>query len=180
MKQRNNFGVKMNTRLGNKTDLPQLESMYNQIVKVMNNNGIHIWNNYYPFEEFEGDIDGKRLHLTLDNNTIVAAYAVFESIKGFENFKWDDVNAKAIYIGRLGVNVDYLRQGMGSKILSQAHDFAKNVGCEYLRLTVVEDNLPAIKLYLKNGYKQVVGTYDEFSESLNKTIHEVGFELKIK
>lgn len=169
----------MKTRLAYKNDLPKLESMYAQIVKVMNNNGIYIWNEYYPFEEFEGDIEKQRLHLIVDKSNIVAAFAVFDDIEGSKNFKWEDVNAKAMYVGRIGVNVNYLRKGFGSEILSKAYGIAKEKNYEYLRLTVVEDNLPAIKLYVNNGYMQVCGIYKEFSESLNKTINEIGFELKI-
>lgn len=34
---------------------------------------------------------------------------------------------------------------------------AKKKGTKYLRLLVVETNEPTIKLYLKNGFKQVNG-----------------------
>ena len=169
----------MNIRLANKQDLPVLEQMFNRIVAEMYKNGINIWNEYYPFEEFENDIEKSRLYLLLDESNICAAFVLFNSITGAECFKWGNYNTKPIYIGRLGVNVDYLRKGIGSRIIQEAIKLSKQMQGEYLRLTVVKENIPAINLYLKNGFKQVDGVYDEYSESLGKTIQEIGFELKI-
>ena len=37
-------------------DLAQLKSMYKEIIKNMNENGIQIWDDIYPCEFFEDDI----------------------------------------------------------------------------------------------------------------------------
>ncbi len=170
----------MNIRLANKKDLPVLEQMFNRIVTEMNRNGINIWNEYYPFEEFENDIELSRLYLLVDGNIICAAFVLFDSINGTDCFKWESYNAKPIYIGRLGVNVDYLRKGIGSKVIEEAIHLSKQMKGEYLRLTVVKENIPAINLYLKNGFKKVEGIYNEYSETLDKIIQEIGFEFKIQ
>lgn len=170
----------MKVRLANKQDLPILEQMFNRIVAEMNKNNIYIWNEYYPFEEFENDIEQSRLYLLVDDSNICAAFALFDSITGAECFKWVSDNTKAIYIGRLGVNVDYLRKGIGTRVIDEAITLAKQRRGEYLRLTVVKENIPAINLYLKNGFNQVDGVYNEYSESLGKTIKEIGFELKLQ
>lgn len=50
-------------------------------------------------------------------------------------------------------------------------------GAEYLRLFVVDINQPAIKLYMKNGFKRANGIYDEqIDEEI--VLHEFGFEIK--
>ena len=170
----------MNIRLANKQDLPVLERMFNGIVAEMNKNGIYIWNEYYPFEEFENDIEQSRLYLLVDERNICAAFALFDSITGAECFKWETNNVKPIYIGRLGVNVDYLRKGIGTRVIEEAITLAKQRQGEYLRVTVVKENIPAINLYLKNGFNQVDGVYNEYSETLGKTIQEIGFEFKIQ
>ena len=170
----------MNIRLANKQDLPVLEQMFNRIVAEMNKNNIYIWNEYYPFEEFENDIEQSRLYLLVDEHDICAAFALFDSITGAECFKWETNNTKPIYIGRLGVNVDYLRKGIGTRVIEEAITLAKQRQGEYLRLTVVKENIPAINLYLKNGFNQVDGVYNEYSESLGKTIQEIGFEFRIQ
>jgi len=44
------------------------------------------------------------------------------------------------------------RQGIGSKLLKYALDDIKNIGCESISLEVLEGNVSAINLYLKNGF----------------------------
>ena len=70
----------MELRLANKQDLPELEKMFNKIVEQMNNNGIYIWNEYYPYEEFENDIENNRLFLLIKDNKICASFVVLEEL----------------------------------------------------------------------------------------------------
>ena len=44
------------------------------------------------------------------------------------------------------------KQGIGTKLLNYALDDMKNSNCEMVSLEVLEDNTPAINLYLKNGF----------------------------
>lgn len=168
----------MNIRLAKKEDLNELKKMYTSIVNEMNKNGIYIWNNYYPFEEFENDIENSRLYLLIDNNIICAAFALFDDIDGSDCFNWENNQSNALYISRLGVNVNFLRKGIGSQAIKYAKEICNKKNAEYLRLTVVNDNMPAISLYIKNGFNKVTGMYTEYSASLDRTINEVGFEIK--
>lgn len=52
---------------------------------------------------------------------------------------------------------EYLRHGVGRKMLAFAAQYAMEVNCKALRLDVYEKNLPAIALYEKCGY-QYAGT----------------------
>ena len=49
-----------------------------------------------------------------------------------------------------------------------------------VNLMTILINYLSIKLYNKNGFYNVAGTYNEFSETLNKTISEIGFEFKLQ
>lgn len=169
----------MKIRLANKADLETLKQMFLSIVENMYKNGIFIWNEYYPFEEFEKDIDSKQLYVLIENNTIVSAFCLLNNIQGESNFNWQEKQAKSIYIARLGVNTDYTRKGIATKTLEYAKQLCKQLKAKFLRLTVVEENIPAINLYLKNGFTKVEGLYQEYSECLNKTINEIGFEIKL-
>ena len=46
----------------------------------------------------------------------------------------------------------YRKKGIASKLLSYALDDIKHRKCESISLEVLEDNVPAINLYLKNGF----------------------------
>ncbi len=168
----------MELKIAKKQDLPTLEVMFKGIVEGMYKNGIKIWNEFYPYEEFIGDIENQNLYLITDADEIVAAFGVYNTAGGQDCFEWKDKNAKAVYLGRVGVNVKFLGRGIGKLVLKHALEIAKRRNVKFLRLLVSDVNKPAINLYRKNGFTQVVGVYNEFSESLNKNIVELGFEME--
>lgn len=167
----------MNLRLAEKHDLPQLKTMYEKITDNMIKNAIQIWDEVYPCEFFQYDIESDRLYILTEDDDIVAAFALCESNDGEGYLKWKDIKGKAIYIDRFGVNVNYLRQGIGGIMLKNAMELAKQKGAKYLRLFVVDINKPAINLYLKNGFNQVDGIYEERID--NSVLYEYGFEIEI-
>jgi ribosomal protein S18 acetylase RimI-like enzyme len=89
---------------------------------------------------------------------------------------WKDNAGKALYIDRLGVNVNYSRKGIGSYMLTKAREKAKTLGAEYLRLFVVDINKPAICLYIKNGFTKAMGVYEEIIGD-DLVFHEYGYEI---
>lgn len=62
-------------------------------------------------------------------------------------------------------------------MLKSAMQLAKQKGAKYLRLFVVDINKPAINLYLKNGFNQVDGIYEERIDDF--VLYEYGFEIEI-
>lgn len=167
----------MDLRLAGKSDLPQLKTMYEKIIDNMNKNNIRIWDEIYPCGFFQADIENKSLYILTEDNDIVAAFALCESNDGEDHLKWKNIKGKALYIDRLGVNVNYLRQGIGGLMLKNAMRLAKQKNAEYLRLFVVDINKPAINLYLKNGFKRVDGIYEERIDDF--VLREYGFEIEI-
>ena len=146
-------------------DLAQIKEIYTKIVKNMYNNGIEIWNEYYPNEVFETDIENKSLYLLKENNNILGAFVMYEHNNLEDDIKWEDKTAKAYLLNRVGVNVEYLRQGVGKKLISFAGNLAKEKGAKYLRLLVSEFNIPAINLY---------------SKSEDYSLNEYGFEMRLE
>ena len=165
-------------RLANSNDLSVLEIMFKEIVKNMHNHGITIWNEYYPFEEFEIDIQKNQLYLLVDNNEIFATFVLYPSDTS-DCFAWKSKDKEAMLLNRLGVNVKYLKQGVAFKVLDEAKKIAKKKNFKYLRLAVVDSNIPAINLYKKYGFKKVDGIYKEYIKERDITLVEYGFELKI-
>lgn len=167
----------MNLRLAKKSDLHQLKKMYEKIIDNMNKNNIQIWDEIYPCEFFQDDIENKRLYILTKYDDIVAAFVLCESNDGEDYLKWKNAKEKALYIDRFGVNVKYLRQGIAGLMLENAMELAKLKNAKYLRLFVVDINKPAINLYLKNGFKQIDGKYEERIEDF--ILYEYGFEIEI-
>lgn len=136
----------MKLRLANKQDLPQLKTMYKDIVENMNKNKITIWDDVYPSIFFESDILNKQLYVLEDDSVIVSAFCLCDD--NIDSIQWKEPAAKALYIQRLGVNVLYMQKGIGSKTLDEAKEIARKLNYNYLRLLVVDFNYPAINLYV--------------------------------
>lgn len=66
----------------------------------------------------------------------------------------------------------------GSIMLKYAITLTRQKNAKYLRLFVVDINKPAINLYLKNGFMQVDGIYEERIDA-DLTLREYGFELEV-
>jgi ribosomal protein S18 acetylase RimI-like enzyme len=159
-------------------DLPQLKDMYKRIIKNMNEQNIQIWDDIYPCEFFEDDIKNNRLYILLNNGEIVSAFVLSDTNSGETAVEWNDNHAKAVYIDRLGVNIKYLKKGLGSLMLDKAKEIAKTLNAEYLRLFVVNINIPAIQLYTKKEFVKVNGVYNEIFDD-GFVLHEHGYEIKL-
>ena len=159
-------------------DLPQLKDMYKRIIKDMNEQNIQIWDDIYPCELFEDDIKNNQLYILLNNGEIVSAFVLSDTNSGEIAVEWNDNHAKAVYIDRLGVNVKYSKKGIGSLMLDNAKEIAKTLNAEYLRLFVVDINIPAIQLYTKKEFIKVNGVYNEIFDD-GFVLHEHGYEIKL-
>ncbi len=166
----------MYIRLARLSDLPDLKQMILLVVNDMNHNGILIWNEFYPYEEFEQDIINNELYVMTFQNEIVGVFALLSQINGAYAFNWSHKDKSAIYISRLCIHPDYKHQGFASKTLTAIYQLAQNKGIHTIRLSVASINIPAVKLYEKNGFERVSGTFNEFSPTLNQIIVECGYE----
>lgn len=159
-------------------DLPQLKDMFKRIIKDMNEQNIQIWDDIYPCEFFEDDIKNNQLYILLNNGEIVSAFVLSDTNSGETAVEWNNNHAKAVYIDRLGVNVKYSKKGIGSQMLDKAKEIAKTLNAEYLRLFVVDINIPAIQLYTKKEFIKVNGVYNEIFDD-GFVLHEHGYEIKL-
>jgi ribosomal protein S18 acetylase RimI-like enzyme len=165
--------------LANINDLSKLKAVYRNIIDNMTKNKISIWDEIYPCEFFSDDIENNRLYVLVeDHDDIVAAFALGELNAGESYVEWENVHGKALYIDRFGVNIDYSRRGIGGIMLNYAITLTKQRNAKYLRLFVVDINKPAINVYLKNGFRQVNGIYEERIDD-DRILREYGFEIEV-
>lgn len=164
--------------LAKRKDLDEIKEMYTKIIKNMYNNDIKIWNEYYPNEVFEEDIEKEQLYLLKEEENILGAFVLCEHKNPEEDISWQDINEVAYLLNRVGVNVKHLHQGIGNRLVNEAYSLAKEKKAKYLRLLVSEINTPAINLYYKCGFKKVSGIHKEIINE-EATLNEYGFELKL-
>lgn len=165
-------------RLAEYTDLPQLKKVYENIICQMKENNLFIWDDIYPYQAFNSDIENKTLYILEDNDVIIAAFVLCCSRRNKERLKWENNQEKVMYIDRFGVNVQYSRKGIGSLMIKKAVELGKNEGAKFIRLLVVDKNEPAINFYKKNGFNRVEGINENRIDD-EIIMYEFGFEIKI-
>lgn len=159
-------------------DLPRIKTMYREIIADMAARQIEIWDDVYPCEFFEEDIHAGRLYILTHGSDIAAAFALSPDHDAAHSLPWKDECASAMYLDRLGVSVHYARRGVGRLMLAKAGETARALGAAYLRLFVVDNNTPAIRLYEKNGMTRVPGHYEEVIDDA-LTLIEYGYEAAL-
>lgn len=168
----------MLVRLAQEVDLPCVQSLYRELVEKMYQNGLKIWDEIYPCQFVKEDIENKRLYVLEEGGKLFAAFALCSDNPGAKHMKWEQTEAKALYLDRLGVCPRVQGKGWGSYALKQVAVLAEEKGAEYLRLFVVDCNEPAIRLYRKNQWKQAEGAYIEIIDDA-LSLRELGFEMRI-
>ncbi len=169
----------MNIRLARPEDLHALNEMFTAIVEHMDRTGVPIWNEYYPFDYFEEDIEKGMMYVLEEGETIAAAFSLCRECEGAAHVTWQKSGAAAIYFDRFGVSVGNRRAGVGRQAIAHAEAIARELGGEYLRLFVVDINLPAISFYENCGYVRAAGHYDEVINE-RTTLREYGYEKPLE
>ncbi len=168
----------MEVRLACVSNLPIIRELYESSIRDLNSKNIRIWDDVYPARCFEEDIAYGRFYLVFEDKALVSAFVLLESCKGERAVKWKDEGAKSLYLYRLAVRPDMLRSGIGTRTMRIAEDISRNIGAEYLRLFVVDFNVPAERMYLKCGYSRADGEYtDVFDGGVSLT--EYGYEIEL-
>lgn len=158
-------------------DLPQVKNMYQEIALDMKCRGLEIWDDVYPCQFLQEDIAKHQLYILHTQQDIISAFVLCPSNSGEKSVTWLEPGASACYLDRFGVNVHYTRQGVGNLTLSKARELARDLHVDYMRLFVVAENVPAIRLYEKNSFLRADGSYDEVVDS-DLTLHQYGYEIK--
>ena len=100
-------------------------------------------------DRFKSLIENKNIYVIKDNEVIVG-YAI-TCIKEKENHGMR--KRKQFDIEAIGIGEEYRRKGYGTELLNYLKDLAKELECTDMYLTVNEENIPAIKIYEKFGFK---------------------------
>lgn len=163
-------------RLAAAEDLPRLREAYAVAVGRMQEAGIDIWNERYPYEAIVEDVACGRLYLMERDACIDAAFALLSASGGEQCIRWK-YGGRPLYLYRLAV-FGAPRTGLGIEAMQKAAEKAKQLGAQTLRLFVVDTNGPALSFYRKCGYEQAAGVYVD-SVADGPLLREYGFEKRI-
>ncbi|MHA1504827.1 MAG: GNAT family N-acetyltransferase, partial [Candidatus Heimdallarchaeota archaeon] len=87
-----------------------------------------------------------------------------------------DIRDKSVFVYAVGLKEEYRRQGYGTYLMEYTETLAKKIGKQYVCFSVLLENVPAITMYSKMGYK---------SQGLGLTLirffnkHLIGFTTSI-
>ena len=168
----------MNYRLATKSDLKELKKMYINVTNNMITRKINNWDDVYPCEFLEQDIINKELYILTNHNEIISAFTLKNNHPNENDINWSNANANALYLERFCVNVKYQNKGIGIYTLCVAKKIALKQGFQYLRLFVVDKNIPAIQLYNKCHFKKLEDFRIEYIDE-NLILKEYAYDLKL-
>jgi len=145
-------------RRATKNDIDNIEKMWDEL-----NDYLAEHENYpqwkkgvYPLREHaEEGVDDSSLYVAVNNEKIVGTIVYsHEQEQAYQAIKWQiDYNVPVIIIGKLAVHPDYFGYGIGKELLAHADVIGRQQGMKAIRLDTYEENLPAIQLYEKCGFK---------------------------
>ncbi len=166
----------MNIRLARLKDIMTINQLYKKVIEDMQLKKINIWNDIYPFCEFENDINNNRMYVVEKEDKIIGSFVLddFED-EDFKYIKWKLNNKSSICLNRLAILPSEQGKGYAKLCMNFIEEFAKDNGYEVIKLTVYEKNVAAICLYLKLGYKKV----EDGSYMIDDNIY-IGYEKNIK
>jgi len=95
-------------------------------------------------------------HLLTDNNSVGLVAKVNGEIAGFIiGMIYAERSSLTGHILTIDISPSHRRKGIAQRLLREIEDIFKEKGVTTLRLEVREDNIAALRLYRKLGYKKI-------------------------
>ena len=142
-------------------DLDGLEQLYNDLTDHLSSSVNYPgWlKGIYPVRQTASDgISEGNLYVLRQEGKIAASVILRHTPEeAYNTVKWgsEDDYSKITVIYTFVVHPDYLRQGVGRKLMEMVIEQAAADGMKAIRLDVYEKNTPAMKLYQKCGFRYV-------------------------
>ncbi len=143
------------------TDIDELERLYNDLNDFLNSDINHPgWiKGVYPTRKIaEAGINEQTLYVARQEERIIGSIILnHQPEPTYHTVSWSiesDYN-KIFVIHTLAVHPDFLKTGTGKKLISFACELGKELNIQAIRLDTYENNIPAIKLYEKFGFKYI-------------------------
>lgn len=159
----------------NQSDADKIMDLYERVINKVNTTSVRLgWNtDIYPNTEFvnEAISNGEMCVLKEDGRIIACAILNREVNPEYDEIRWEIKGPKERIstIHALAVSPDKQGEGVSDTMLRDIEETCRKRGDLSIHLDVIDTNIPAYKLYTRNGYKEadcikmyyeVVGTRD--------------------
>ncbi len=142
-------------------DSGEILGLYREVIDKVNRSSVKLgWNTeIYPDRSFvEDSIRNGEMCIMRDGVRIIAAAVVNHNVNPeYDDIDWEikepsdriaTIHALAVLPEMQGSKVSYL-------LLSEIEDYCRARGDLAIHLDVIDTNIPAYKLYIRNGYREV-------------------------
>lgn len=142
-------------------DIEEVLKLYNDVIEHVNKSNIKLgWNiNIYPDRNFvETSINNRELCILREEDRIIAAAVVNHNVnKEYDEIDWQikEPKNKISTIHALAVLPEYRGGEYSSKLLLEIEEYCISTGDKAIHLDVIDTNIPAYKLYIRNNYKEI-------------------------
>jgi ribosomal protein S18 acetylase RimI-like enzyme len=148
-------------RKATKNDIAALTSLYERAIDYEDSHSKYTsWQKgIYPTEDTaRAGIEKDSLFVLEENGDVLASVVLdHRQPPEYRNIPWgiSSVYNKILVIHILCVDPEYSGGGLGTTLLNFIKQYAKEIGCEAIRLNTTARNAPARHLYEKNGFSVV-------------------------
>jgi ribosomal protein S18 acetylase RimI-like enzyme len=131
--------------------------MYESSVEFLENNiNYPLWSSEHPSREYVKEAIAKGEQFAcIDCGSVIGAVVLSENPEGsYELGDWSRELSRGEYlvVHILAVSPERMKEGVGEFLVDGCISYAKSRGYKAIRLDVVPDNIPAIRLYEKKGF----------------------------
>ena len=142
------------------SDIAEIVELYRLVIDEVNKTDIRLgWNiEEYPSEEFviQAVSDGQMV-IQRQNGQLVAAAVVNHTVNDeYDEIAWQVSGPKRALatIHALAVHPACRGGKVSGRMLADIEDYCRQQGDKAIHLDVIDTNVPAYKLYLRNGYTE--------------------------
>ena len=139
-------------------DLPAAKEMYAALVARMDQEGWGVWDETYPRDFVEKDIERDQFYLLLEGNRLVGAFALPAHDNGEGDVPWQEPSAPARYLYRFGIAAGQGGRGPGDTGPGGNRRAGQKPGGPVPAALCGHENQPAMGLYRKMGFSSGRGS----------------------
>jgi len=141
-------------RLGCLEDLPQIETLYQEIVVALHHEGIDQWDEIYPSRAvIEEDLIRREMFVFFCEQPLAAMTLSTYQDKEYLNVNWTYRQGRVLVLHRLCVSPAYWGQGIAGLMMDFAERWGMVQGFSALRLDAFTANPRSLGLYHGRGYR---------------------------
>jgi len=137
------------------TDLREVLDLIRACIQHMELQGIYQWDEVYPSPSvLEDDVRSHSLYAGLRDERLCGILALNEhQDPEYSAIDWVHTGGKVIVVHRLAVHPGFQRQGVGTRLMDFAEEYAAAQGYTSIRLDAFTLNPAAVALYERRGYR---------------------------